>query len=103
MRQIPYPEADTNKKTSRFSRAGSALRESVHRGPVRYREKQSAHLGASGGPLGADAMNWVYETSAETPSMMYFLQVTNEYCIFNLFCITHKVESILFIFILIRF
>ena len=38
MRQIPYPEADTNKKTSKFSRAGSALRESVPRGPVRYRE-----------------------------------------------------------------
>ena len=38
MRQIPYLEADTNKKTSKFSRTGSALRESVHRGPVKYRE-----------------------------------------------------------------
>lgn len=102
MRQIPYPEADTNKKTSKFSRAGGALRESVHKGPVIYREKQSAHLGASGGPLGAHAVNWVYETSAETPSTMYFLRVTNECCTFNLFCITHKVESILFIFILIK-
>ena len=36
MRQIPYPEADTNKKTSKFSRAGSALRESVPRGLTRY-------------------------------------------------------------------
>lgn len=47
-------------------------------------------------------MNWVYGTSAETPSMMHFLRVTNECCTFNLFCITHKVESILFIFILIK-
>ena len=47
-------------------------------------------------------MNWVYGTSAETPSTMYFLRVTNECCTFNLFCITHKVESILFIFMLIK-
>ena len=47
-------------------------------------------------------MNWVYETSAETPSTMYFLRVTNKRCMFILFCITPKVESILFLFILIK-
>lgn len=98
MRQIPYLEADTNKKTSKFSRTGSAFRESVHGGGGgRWSTGR-----ASGGRLGADAVNWVYETSAETPSTMYFLWVTNECCMFNLFCITPKVESILLIFILIK-